>query len=478
MTVSSTSCYAFHGSLQQPQQARHRHRHRHRQSLPSSLSLTPQDLTDYMAKANEAKVLAMKQIEDKKNAEIQSLKKEVETLKKKAESVSSITTVGSTAPPAPPANMDLDSMTKEQLVSRLVTYQQFISKYIVEAQEQKMKAVMAAEAKVEAKYEEKLKLLTGSTSSVPAPASSADTSLYEGRNANVAAAAKAGKSRWGDAEVAKVAGSAGVSTAVNGASTPPVVDKAPAPVLSSGSTSLFQERNQMVAAAGAAGKSRWGEAEVKKATVEAAKGPSLPAAAAAAETSSPPPPAPAVESVVDVDVTAKIEAADHGLRNDGGVGGPSLAERINLGRSIVEGSSAGSTAAAAPVIELTPEIEAADHGLRNDGGVGGPSLAERVNLGLSIVEGSSSGGAVVTAADANTSLYTSRNARVAAAAAAGKSRWGELENEKSKVLAVAAASAPAVDAASAPATLTASKPSPADGSAPVGIKFGVDPNLP
>ena len=68
MTVSSPSCYAFHGSLQQQQQLRHP---RHRQSLCSSLLLTPQDLTDYMAKANEAKVLAMKQIEDKKNAEIQ-----------------------------------------------------------------------------------------------------------------------------------------------------------------------------------------------------------------------------------------------------------------------------------------------------------------------------------------------------------------------------------------------------------------------
>ena len=409
---------------------------------------------------------------------MKALKEEVEALKKKAESVSSITTVGSTAPLAPPANMDLDSMTKEQLISRLVTYQQFIAKYIVEAQEQKMKAVMAAEAKVEAKYEEKLKLLTGSTSSIPAPASSADTSLYEGRNANVAAAAKAGKSRWGDAEVAKVAGPAGVSTVVNGASAPLSTDNVPAPVLTGGSTSLFQKRNQMVAAAGAAGKSRWGEAEIKKATFEAAKGPSLPATA----------PAPAVESVVDVDVDAKIEAADHGLRNDGGVGGPSLAERINLGRSIVKGSSAASTAAA-PVIEVTPEIEAADHGLRNDGGVGGPSLAERINLGLSIVEGSpspSSGGAVVTAADASTSLYTSRNARVAAAAAVGKSRWGELENEKSKILAVSGASAPAIGAASAPATLTAketSAPTPAARPVPagrvnVGFKFGVDPNLP
>jgi len=33
----------------------------------------------------------------------------------------------------------------------------------------------------------------------------------------------------------------------------------------------------------------------------------------------------------------------------------------------------------------TPEIEAADHGLQADGGVGGPSLAERVNLGAELL---------------------------------------------------------------------------------------------
>ena len=38
------------------------------------------------------------------------------------------------------------------------------------------------------------------------------------------------------------------------------------------------------------------------------------------------------------------------------------------------------------VIErITPEIEAADHGMRNDGGVDGPSLAQRVNLGAALV---------------------------------------------------------------------------------------------
>ena len=40
-----------------------------------------------------------------------------------------------------------------------------------------------------------------------------------------------------------------------------------------------------------------------------------------------------------------------------------------------------STIAPVADIPVPPEVEAADHGLRNDGGVGGPSLAERVNLG-------------------------------------------------------------------------------------------------
>lgn len=65
-TMSSPSCSAFHGSLQQQQQQQLLRQQRQRLSL----NLTPQDLTDYMAKANEAKVQAMKQIEDKKNAEI------------------------------------------------------------------------------------------------------------------------------------------------------------------------------------------------------------------------------------------------------------------------------------------------------------------------------------------------------------------------------------------------------------------------
>lgn len=319
------------------------------------------------------------------------MKIELDELKKNPGS-SAITT----SAVAPSANLDIATMTKEELANRLVTYQQFMAKYIVEAQEQKMKAIQAAEAKVEAKYADKLNLLTGSDSGGPAvtaaavaatPTTTVDTKLFEGRSATVAAAAKAGKSRWGDAEVARATAAAlgAVAPAVNGAkvngATAPSTAKSSLPVIAhSGDSSgrLYQKRNQMVAAAGAAGKSRWGEAEIQKATEEAAKGPSLPS----------------------------------------------------------------SSASSAPAITITPEIEAADHGLRNDGGVGGPSLAERVNLGMAIVKGSSSSSSSLVAAKGSTSLYASRNVRVAAAAAAGKSRWGEMENQRSATLAAATGALP------------------------------------
>merc|ERR1711865_542551 len=188
-------------------------------------------------------------------------------------------------------------------------------------------------------------------------------------------------------------------------------------------------------------------------------------------------------------VTPEIEAADHGLRNDGGVGGPSLAERVNLGQQLFNGgndtteaaslssltspsstmvspsiydlrnakiaaaaaagksrwgkmenekatslasnilpsvSSSSITITSVADIPVPPEVEAADHGLRNDGGVGGPSLAERVNLGQQLFNG---GNDTTEAASLSSltspsstmvlpSIYDLRNAKIAAAAAA------------------------------------------------------------
>lgn len=310
--------------------------------------------------------------------------------------------VGALATTPASGNMDFSSMTKEELAAKLVSYQQFMAKYIVEAQQQKMLAMKAAEAATKAKYEEKLKLLGGSSDSrsTAAPlamaAFSPETKLYDERTANVAAAAKAGKSRWGDQEVAK-ATQAVNGVKVNGGTVPAKVTVTASPIIATtipSGTGLYNYRNAMVAAAGAAGKSRWGAAEVKKATEEAAKNPALAASA---------------------------------LRQ---------------------------TAAPIARVVVTPEIEAADHGLRNDGGVGGPSLAERVNLGMQLFEALRANGVLAPPAptangSAATSLFQARNARVAAAATAGKSRWGPMENEKSAQLAGAAALPPGAPSAAA-----------------------------
>mmetsp|Transcript_25980 Transcript_25980/g.42577 ORF Transcript_25980/g.42577 Transcript_25980/m.42577 type:complete len:439 (+) Transcript_25980:169-1485(+) len=394
----------------------------------SALFLSPEDLTTAMAKAHEEKIRAMRDIEEKKNAEIKALKSEVETLKQNPE-VSALA-------PAPVKNFSLDitNMSKEDLASQLVNYQQFMSKYIVDAQKEKMRAVQAAEAAITAKYEQKLKLYEGKPPQPSPPtAATPETKLYEGRNANIAAAAKAGKSRWGDMEVSKVQAESSLNgLKVNGDTAPATSESTPASITILSGENLYYHRNKMVAAAGAAGKSRWGEAEIKKATEEAAKFPSL--------ASKPEVPAPATTSTPKIVVTPEIEAADHGLRNDGGVGGPSLAERVNLGQLLFANGAAApaktlapapngsvsvslydsrnarvaaaaaagksrwgnmendraaslssnalpsaSSTTAAVAVATPPEVEAADHGLRADGGVGGPTLAQRVNLGADLL---------------------------------------------------------------------------------------------
>jgi hypothetical protein len=319
--------------------------------------------------------------------------------------------------------MDISEMTKEQLAQKLFSYQQFMAKYIVDSQQQKVKAVAVAEMKVKQQYEEKLKLLSpgSSPTSVVAVASDPVEAIpaFEQRSAKVAAAAAAGKSRWGDLENQRVGAS---SSVVVDAPTPPFVPEA------SSSTTVnvhFAQRTAMVAAAGQAGKSRWGDAEVAKAVTAS---PYLPGAAPSVSTAAP----------TQYAVPPEVEAADHGLRADGGVGGPSLAERINFGAQLVSGQQqkqqstpvrlGTTTSASSPyfdkrnamivaaglagksrwgemeiqkvqslvaslpssspngaTIVVTPEIEAADHGLRADGGVGGPSLAQRVNLGAALV---------------------------------------------------------------------------------------------
>lgn len=342
-------------------------------ALPTSEE-SAQALTDYMAKAHEEKLNCLKELEQKKDAELQALKKELEELKKSRGS-SSIELAASSAPPTP-----VVSGSKEELAAKLVAYQRFMSDYIVKAAEQKLKAVREAEIATSKKYEAQLLLLSGTAASDSAtiePPKILPTNVNEAftkRNAKVTAAAAQGKSRWGDEEVERA--------------------------------KKFSEQVKQIS-------SSTPETTTSAATVETTQ-----------------------TKVIDVEIPAEILEADHGLRADGGVGGLTLAERVLQGAQaqaptstvtitsqpsvvpvkdtsrfekrnsfVLKAVEAGknyrwgdmevanvkkyeeqkkvlsSSAATTPVIN----VEEADHGLRADGGVGGPSLSDRVNLGAALL---------------------------------------------------------------------------------------------
>jgi hypothetical protein len=328
----------------------------------------------------------------------QSLKKEVLALKSGTASGGALVA---------PSSMNVGDLTKEEMAQKLLSYQQFMAKYIVEAQQQKMKAVHAAENATKQKYEGQMLLLKGTASTAAAATPVAATTLYEERSAKVSAAAQAGKSRWSDVENERAAKTAGTAppSALDGAVNGLQVNGASVPaMISSAGTNLFDLRNAMVAAAGKAGKSRWSEVEVARATSLASSLPAAPVRPAAAA----------------VPVTVTIEAADHGLRNDGGVGGPSLAERVNLGAQLYDPNGATT----APASSAGPSL-----------------LAERVNLGAQLY--TPNGATTAPAASAGTSLYDKRNAMIAAAGKAGKSRWGEMEIQRAQQLVTALPSASA-----------------------------------
>ena len=82
-----------------------------------------------------------------------------------------------------------------------------MAEYIIKAQEEKAKAVKEAEIAIAKKYEDKLNAFMLN----PAAGTSAATeepSLYKERNANIAAAANAGTSRWGNKEVERAGATA------------------------------------------------------------------------------------------------------------------------------------------------------------------------------------------------------------------------------------------------------------------------------
>jgi hypothetical protein len=379
-------------------------------------------LSEYLVKAHQEKLKAIQTAEGKKETEIQALKADIEALRAQKPAGSPSSALTSTAAAA--STGDLMDLSKEDLVTKVTQYQAFMANYVVKAQNEKFKAVKAAEQAAAQKYG---LVLSGGASAAPATtgAPSPEEISYAKRNAAVSAAAAAGKSRWGDLESQRAAG--GV----------------------------------------------------------AALEPTVAVAAAVA---------PASARVVSAEVKAAVVAADHGLRADGGVGGLTLSERVNMGAKAAGGKAAPNLATAganspenisyvkrnahiaaaaaagksrwgamesqrvagcgvalkpnvavaaavapAPARLVPAEVEAAvvaaDHGLRADGGVGGLTLSERVNMGAKAAGGKAAPALATAGAISPENIsYAKRNAHIAAAASAGKSRWGAMENERIKKL--------------------------------------------
>ena len=394
-------------------------------------------LTAYMVRSHEEKIKALKTLEEKKNAEIASLRAQMGD-----RNTSIVPAAGAAAATAGAPSGDVQILSE-----KLVKYQIFMAEYIIKAQEEKAKAVKEAEVAVAKKYEDKLNAFmlnpaaagTGTGTSVAAEAD--EPRLYKERNAKISAAAKAGTSRWGDREVERAGAKAPPSqllkpippiNVATGGAVPEEVIAADHGLRADGGVGglslaervmngaaeadeprLYKERNAKIAAAAKAGTSRWGDREVERAGAKAPPSMLL----------KPIPPINA--ATVGGAVPEEVIAADHGLRADGGVGGLSLAERVMNGAAApaatatssnpnfekrnakiaaaaksgkqsrwgsrevdkaIEYSATALPASRAVNIAVLAEVEAADHGLRADGGVGGPSLAERVNLGARLLQ--------------------------------------------------------------------------------------------
>ena len=277
--------------------------------VPSTLTVTfstlsPEEeraaaLSDYLAKAHEEKLKMIQQVEMKKNQEIDELKQQIAALKKTTSSSSSESS-SSSAVVMVNGNADaiavkaLEDMTPDELRGKVLQYQQVLRQYMIDAQEEKYRAVQAAQAAAQQKLTESLTLLgwtpssSATTSITLEPSRSSSTivgsPLYVARNAAVS---KAGaQSRWGPLEVQRVSGvSAASRSVVNGASSSSSNVAATPPTVT---------------------------------TTMPVNGGSVPVMSTTATTTV-------------VPVPPEVAEADHGLRSDGSIGGLTLAERIYFG---------------------------------------------------------------------------------------------------------------------------------------------------
>lgn len=347
----------------------------HDSSFASALHATPKDsakaLTDYMVKAHEEKLKAIQDMKNQKDAQLEALTDELEALKA-SRGASSMELFSASSPAISSTTSAVD-----ELAANLASYQKFMADYIVNASEQKYHAVKQAEMAMAQKYKSEILLLSsgGSSSSAkeeaaPIVLSTIKNPAFEKRNAKITAAAAAGKGRWGEMEVEKAQAQQIISSLplVPSKSTPTSIqsistttekvidvvnvpmevieadhglradggvggltlaervmlgsqasstDAAPAALLTR-NTSTYEKRNSFVLKSAEAGMNyRWGDAEVanvkqyEEQNTLSGSSSSCPA---------------------EVDVNE----ADHGLRADGGVGGPSLSDRVNLGAALMQ----------------------------------------------------------------------------------------------------------------------------------------------
>mmetsp|Transcript_16164 Transcript_16164/g.30546 ORF Transcript_16164/g.30546 Transcript_16164/m.30546 type:complete len:418 (+) Transcript_16164:181-1434(+) len=340
-------------------------------------------LTNYMARAHEEKLKALDVLEKKKNSEIAALQQQLDDTSSlslppsssSSQSSSLVTSSSSLSSLSSEKDLAAAMQEIEALTQKVNMYQKFIADYVIKAQAEKDKAVKEAELALEKKYQEKLNAFllnpsSGMDSSSGSSGSDNDeTMLYRMRNAKITSAASAGISRWGNKELKRVGatvlphtktipmsstnasvatesgssvieeadhgmradgGVGGPSLAdrvVNGASAVSTGASASSPSSSTGS--LYEERNAKIAKAASSGIStRWGNKEVAK-VMDNVVSNGVPAASIATSSSS--------SSATSSSSSAQVEAANHGMRADGGVGGPSLAERVNLGATMLKG---------------------------------------------------------------------------------------------------------------------------------------------
>lgn len=259
-------------------------------ALDSIESERAKAMSDYLVKSHEEKLKAVKNIEKEKDAEIQALKDEIESIKASKKDLVQI-----------PQVVPRVEGSVEDLATKLAAYQKFMADYVVRAQEQKLLAMKEVKAATIKSCEEKYLRLNGA---VPP---NNDVPKLESK------------------------------------------EKSPKPV---------KEPTEKLKKNIVEGKAKAAEKAPKKIVEEKVKKP----------------------VIDDVKTVTSI---------------------LN---------------------EIPKEIIDADHGLRSDGGVGGPTLTERVLLGASL-----GGNDAAVKAEGENDVYMKRNEHIVKSGKAGKSRWGDME---------------------------------------------------